>query len=139
MKRPFAIRLLMWFAAFVSAAMYLSILLVIFGLGPVMMGGVLVTRVEWLHIAAPLVTVIGILMALISYGFAANKVWSRHLVPAIFILIFLYASVLGALNAIDRAIMWRAIFNAIVFGSVSVWYFYLKLNVAAYFRELSRR
>jgi len=139
MKQPFAIRILIWFAAFASAAMYLSILLAVFRIGPTIMGGERVTRTEWLHIAAPLVAVIGALMALIAYGFATGKAWSRHLVLAIFVLIFIYASVLGTLNAIHRAIMWRAIFNASVFGSLSVWYFYLKPNVAAYFRELSQR
>ena len=37
---------------------------------------------------------------------------------------------------IHRAIMWRAIINASVFGGASAWYFYFKPNVAAYFREL---
>src|SRR5712691_12346409 len=98
MKQPFAIRILTWFAALASAGMYLSILLAILGIGPTMMGGERVTRTEWLHIAAPLVAVIGVLMALISYGFAARKPWSRHLVMTMFALIFLYAPVLGALN-----------------------------------------
>ena len=35
--------------------------------------------------------------------------------------------------------MWRAIINASVFGAASVWYFYFKPNVAAYFRELRDR
>jgi len=56
-----------------------------------------------------------------------------------FILIGLYASVLGALNSIHHSIMWRAIINASVFGAASAWYFYLKPNVAAYFRELQKR
>ena len=53
--------------------MFLSILLAIYDIGPHIMGGERVTRAEWLHIAAPLVAVIGILMALIAYGFAAQK------------------------------------------------------------------
>ncbi len=101
------------------------------------MGGERVTRDEWLHIAAPLVAVIGILMAFIAYGFAGQKAWSRHVVIAMFGLIIVYASILGALNMIHRVIMWRAIINASVFGGVAVWYFYFKPNVAAYFRELA--
>jgi len=73
LKKPFAIRLLTWFAALASVAMYLSILLAIYDIGPHIMGGERVTRAEWLHIAAPLVAVIGILMALIAYGFAAQN------------------------------------------------------------------
>jgi hypothetical protein len=119
--------------------MYLSILLAVYDIGPTMMGGERVTRTEWLHIAAPLVAVIGILMALISYGFAAQKPWSRHLVVAMFSLIIIYASILGALNLIHHAIMWRAIINGTAFGFPSAWYFYLKPNVAAYFRELKNR
>ncbi len=119
--------------------MYLSIVLAIFDIGPHIMGGERVTRTEWLHIAAPLVAVIGILMAVISYGFATQKLWSRHLVIAMFSLIVVYASILGALNLIHRAIMWRALVNASVFGGASVWYFYFKPNVAAYFRELANR
>ena len=103
------------------------------------MGGERVTRSEWLHIAAPIVAVIGILMAFIANGFATQKYWSRHLVIAIFVLIILYATTLGALNLILRAIMWRAIINASVFGGAAVWYFYFKPNVAAYFRELANR
>jgi len=137
LKRPFAIRVLTWFAALASAGMYLSILLAIWEIGPHIMGGERVTRDEWLHIAAPLVAVIGILMAFIAYGFAGQKAWSRHVVIAMFGLIIVYASILGALNMIHRVIMWRAIINASVFGGVAVWYFYFKPNVAAYFRELA--
>ncbi len=138
-KVPFLIRVFIWFAALACAGMYLSILLAILDIGPHMMGGERVTRSEWLHIAAPLVAVIGILMAMIAYGFAAQKPWSRHLVIAMFALIVLYASVLGALNLVHHAIMWRAIINASVFGGAAVWYFYLKPNVATYFCELANR
>jgi hypothetical protein len=119
--------------------MYLSILLAVLDIGPHIMGGEHVTRTEWLHIAAPLVAVIGILMACISYGFATQKPWPRHVVIAIFVLIVVYASILGALNLIHHAIMWRAIINGTLFGGASVWYFYFKPNVAKYFRELANR
>jgi len=117
--------------------MYLSILLAIHDIGPHIMGGERVTRTEWLHIAAPLVAVIGILMACISYGFASQKHWPRHLVIAMFVVILVYASILGALNLIHQAIMWRAIINGTLFGGASVWYFYVKPNVVQYFRELN--
>jgi hypothetical protein len=103
------------------------------------MGGEKVTRSEWLHIAAPLVAVIGCLMAWIAYGLAARKAWSRHLVMAIFVLIIVYASALGALNVLRHTIMWRAIVNASLFGCASAWYFYFKPNVAQYFRKLGGR
>ena len=98
MKQPLGIRILSWFAAFASAGMFVSIALAILDLGPHLMGGEKVIRSEWLHIAAPLVAVIGCLMASIAYGFAARKAWSRHLVMAIFVLIIVYASSLGALG-----------------------------------------
>jgi hypothetical protein len=138
-SKPFAIRNLTRFAALASAGMYLSILLAVLEIGPHIMGGEHVTRTEWLHIAAPLVAVIGILMAFSAYGFARQKRWSRHLVIAMFALIVFYASVLGALNLVHHAIMWRAIINGTLFGGASVWYFYFKPNVVAYFRELDRR
>jgi hypothetical protein len=138
-KVPFLIRVFIWFATLASVGMYLSILLAILDIGPTMMGGERVTRTEWLHIAAPLVAVIGILMAFIAYGFATQKYWSRHLVIAMFGLIAVYASILGALNVIHHAIMWRAIINGTLFGAASVWYFYFKPNVAAYFCELANR
>ena len=119
--------------------MYLSILLAVRDIGPHMIGGEQVTRSEWLHIAAPLVAVIGILMALIAYGFARQRSWSRHVVIAMFVLIFVYASILGGLNLIHHAIMWRAIINGILFGGASVWYFYFKPNVGEYFRQLAKR
>lgn len=131
--------MLRWFAALASMGMFLSILLAILDVGPHLMGGERVTRSEWLHIAAPLVAVIGCLMASIAYGLATGKPWSRHVVMAIFILIVVYASALGALNALRHTIMWRAIVNASVFAGVAAWYFYFKPNVAEYFRKLGRR
>ena len=138
MNQPFAIRILTWFVALASAGMFVSIVLAILDVGPHLMGGEKVTRSEWLHIAAPLVAVIGCLMALIAYGLRAGKPWSRHLVMAVFGLIIMYASALGALNVLRHIIMWRAIVNASLFGCAAAWYFYLKPNVAAYFRELAK-
>jgi len=138
-KVPFLIRVFIWLAMLASAGMFLSILLAILDIGPHIMGGERVTRSEWLHIAAPIVAVIGILMAFIANGFATQKYWSRHLVIAIFVLIIVYATTLGALNLIHHAIMWRAIINASVFGGASVWYFYFKSSVAAYFCGLKNR
>jgi hypothetical protein len=139
MKQPFAIRILTWFAAFASIGMFVSILLAFLDIGPHLMGGEKVTRSEWLHIAAPLVAVIGCLMALVAYALRARKPWSRHVVLAIFVLIVVYASVLGALNILRHSIMWRAIFNGSLFGAVAGWYFYFKPNVDSYFRELAKR
>jgi hypothetical protein len=139
MKPPRAIPLLTWFAGLGSAGMFVSIALAILDVGPHLMGGEKVTRSEWLQIAAPLVAVIGCLMASIAYGLGARKAWSRHLVLAIFVLIIVYASTLGALHMLRHTIMWRAIVNASVFGCVAAWYFYFKPNVAAYFRELAKR
>ena len=131
--------MLSWFAALASAGMFVSIALAMLDIGPHLMGGEKVTRAEWLHIAAPLVAVMGCLMASIAYGLAARKPWSRHLAIAIFVLIIVYASALGALNVLRHTIMWRAIVNASLFGCASAWYFYFKRNIADYFRELGRR
>jgi hypothetical protein len=139
MKQPLGIQILSWFAALASTGMFVSIALAIFDIGPHLMGGEKVTRSEWLQIAAPLVAVIGCLMASIAYGLAAHKAWSRHLVMAIFVLIIMYASALGALNVLRHTIMWRAIINASLFGCASAWYFYFKPNVAEYFRKLGGR
>jgi hypothetical protein len=138
-RRPFLIRVFTWFTGLASVAMYVSIFLAILDIGPHMMGGERVTREEWLHIAAPLVAVIGVLMAAISYGFATEKTWSRHIVIAMFAVIIIYATSLGALSLIHHPIMWRAIINGTLFGVVSVWYFYFKPNVAAYFRKINDR
>jgi hypothetical protein len=138
-KQPFLIRIRAWFAALASLGMYLSIVLAILGIGPHIMGGERVTREEWLHIAAPLVAVIGVLMACISYGFATEKACARHVVTAMFVLIVVYATILGALNLIHHSIMWRAIINGSLFGCASVWFFYFKPNIVAYFRELKNR
>lgn len=138
LKQPFAIRILTWFAGLASIGMFLSILLAILDIGPHLMGGEEVTRSEWLRVAAPLVAALGCLMALIAYGLATDKPWSRRLVMVVFILIFLYASTLGALDILRQTIMWRAIVNAAVFGFLAGWYFYFKPNVAAYFCELAK-
>jgi hypothetical protein len=138
-EQPFLIRILKWFAALASLGMYLSIVLAILDVGPHIMGGERVTREDWLHIAAPLVAVIGVLMACISYGFATQKAWSPHVVISMFALIVFYALILGALNLIHHAIMWRAIINGTLFGGASFWYLYFKPNVVEYFRELAKR
>jgi hypothetical protein len=138
-NRPFAIRILTWLAGLASAGLYLSILLVFLKIGPVAMGGERVTRTEWLHIAAPLVAAIGILMALICYSLASEKPWSRPLVIAMFGLIIAYAITTAAANWIKPVIMWRAIINATFFGCFAGWYFYLKPNVAEYFHRLQDR
>jgi hypothetical protein len=138
-EQPLLIGILTWFAALGSVGMYLSIVLAILDIGPHIMGGERVTREEWLHIAAPLVAVIGVLMACISYGFAGEKTWSRHVVIAMFALIVVYASTLGALTLIHHAIMRRAIINGTLFCGASVWYFYFKPNVAEYFRRIAKR
>jgi hypothetical protein len=138
-EQPFLIRILKWFAALASLGIYLSIVLAILDVGPHIMGGERVTREEWLYIAAPLVAVIGVLMACISYGLATQKAWSRHVVISMFALIAVYATILGALNLIHHAIMWRAIINGTLFGGASVWYFYFKPNVGEYFRQLAKR
>ena len=75
MMQPLFIRILSWLAGVASAGMFLSILLAILDIGPHLMGGEKVTRSEWLQIAAPLVAVIGCLMASIAYGLAARKAW----------------------------------------------------------------
>jgi hypothetical protein len=139
MKQPLSIRILSWFAALASAGMFVSIALAILDVGPHLMGGERVTCSEWLHIAAPLVAVIGCLMALIAYGLATRRAWSRHLAIAIFVLIIVYASALGALNVLRHTIMWRAIIDASLFGCASAWYLYFKRNVVEYFRKLGGR
>ena len=74
MKQPLAIRILSWFAALASAGMFVSIALAILDIGPDLMGGEKVTRSEWLHIAAPLVAMIGCLMASIAWSCRAQSV-----------------------------------------------------------------
>ena len=76
MRQPVAIRILSWFAALASAGMFVSIALAILDIGPHLISGEKVTRSEWLEIAAPLVAVIGCLMAAIAYGLATRKAWS---------------------------------------------------------------
>jgi len=136
-NQPIAIRILTWFAGLASAGMYLSILLVLLNIVPVRMGGEHVTRTEWLHIAAPMVAAMGVLMPLVCYALAFRNSWSRHVVIAMFALIIVYATILGTLSMIRHSIMWRALINATVFGCLSCWYFYLKPNVVQYFRTLN--
>ena len=51
----------------------MSIVLAILNIGPHFMGGERVARSEWLHIAALIVAVIGILMAFIAYGLTSQN------------------------------------------------------------------
>ena len=138
-SRPALIRILAWLTIPFSVAMFLSIALALLGIGPTIMGGEHVTRANWLHVAAPLVATIGTLMALISYGFTKEKRWSRHLVVGMFVFIIVYALTARMLDGIPARIMWRALLNATFFAGLSIWYFYFKPNVAAYFAELRSR
>ena len=133
--RPAALRVLRWAALAISLGMFLSLALNFFEIGPALMGGERVERAVWWRAAAPLVTVAGLLMACAFYGFSQEKPWSRHCVIALFLFIAIYAAMARALNAIPSRMMWRAFANASLFGALSLWYLYLKPNVAAYFRS----
>ena len=73
LTQPLAIRVLTWFASLISVGMYVSIVLAILEIGPHFMGGERVARSEWLHIAAPIVAVIGIPIAFIAYGLTSQN------------------------------------------------------------------
>jgi len=133
---PALIRVLRWLTPVFAGAMFLSIILVLLEIGPVIMGGQRVDRDTWLHVAAPLVAVIGTLTFLASVGLARRRAWARHLIILMFAFIIAYAISARAFQAIPNGMMWRAIGNASFAGALSVWYFYFKKNVASYFAAL---
>jgi hypothetical protein len=138
MKEPRLIPILSWFALIAGIGMFASILLAALDIGPSIMGGERVTRREWLHIAAPLVAVIGMLMLAVAYGLRSKKPWARHCAMAIPVLIVTYALVTGSLHLIYGVVMWRAIMDGTLLGVATGWYFYHKPNVVCYFANLSR-
>ncbi len=133
---PLFIRIWIWLAALFALGAFVSIGLAYFGIGSFRIGGMPLSHAEWLHIAARLVAVIGLLMACVAYGFASRKSWSRHCAMLVWIVIIAYAIAEGAMKLVPRQIMWRAIIQASLFGCVSGWYLHATRNVAEYFRSL---
>lgn len=131
----------MWFAALFAASTLIMLSLAAFGIGRFVIGDQAVERGVWFRAAGPLLLLTGCLMAGIAYGFRTEKAWSRHLVMTLWIVVALYAlfGLLGGLPAdVPRQLMWRALIEAFVFGSIAAWYFYAKRNVVEYFSILAQ-
>ncbi len=137
LQMPLLMKLGMGFAALFAVGAVTLILLAPFGIGLFEIDGQPVSANEWLRVSAPLFLMAGGLMTGVAYGFRTQQTWSRHLVMALWLLVGLYGLMAGMTGAVPASVMWRAIIQAIVLGSVAAWYFYAKRNVVEYFNTVA--
>ncbi|MEP7199740.1 MAG: hypothetical protein ABI874_07990 [Chloroflexota bacterium] len=134
---PLLMKLGMGLAALFALGAATLILLAQFGIGLFEIDGQPVSANEWLRVSAPLFLIAGGLMAGIAYGFCTRKTWARRLVMALWFAVGSYGLLTGVTGAVPISVMWRAIIQAIVLGSVASWYFYRKRNVVEYFNAIA--
>ncbi len=126
----------MWFGILFALGAVVLISLPAAGVGTFRIGDRAAMPQEWLRVAAPLFFATGCLMASVAYGFRTAKPWSRRVVMVLWAVVAGYGLAAGLLGIVPRAIMWRAVIEAAIFGGICAWYFYVKPNVVAYFRQI---
>ena len=133
---PRMLRLGMWFATAFAIAFPLLLVLVLLSVLPPTVGGERVELGEWMMTSAPLYAVASGLMAGIAYALYHNRSWSRELAILLWVALLVYNAAIGLLGAVPTFEAWRAMTFCLVLGGVSVWYFYFKPNVVAYYESI---
>ncbi|CAN5631923.1 hypothetical protein BH18VER1_BH18VER1_00860 [soil metagenome] len=126
----------MWFGGIYSIGSALAISAVAAGFGEPSLRGVPLTREEWLHVAAPLLGAISLLMGLTSVGLRRHQPWARWTFICIWPLI-LGAGVAAASTA---SIPWwlgrQAAMYASAIGLLSAWLLFWKRSTVLYFYRI---
>ncbi|HEX4600997.1 MAG TPA: hypothetical protein VH116_06370 [Gemmatimonadales bacterium] len=135
-EMPFLMRLGGRLAAAFAAGAGLLLVLAALGVGSFGIAGRPVTSGEWLRVAGPLFLSMGVLMAVIAYGFRARKRWSRHVVMVLWTTVAVYGVAVGVTGRVPAALAWRAALQALGLGALAAWYFYRNADVVGYFRSL---
>ncbi len=125
MKRPRVLTVLMWFCLIyaMGAAIGISVAIVDLGryIGGYSIGGMPVSRAQWLAVAAPLVATIAVFMAATAFALKRHYRWARTAFMCIWPIIMAY----GISNAIIGAIPWtlalRALVDATFVGAIAGW------------------
>lgn len=136
MRRPLLLTVLMWFCATYAIGAAIGIGIVAAGFGETSMGGMPVTRDEWLAVAAPVISSVGALMGVTSIALWRHRRWARWTWMLIWPLLTAWASV----DAIGGVIPWwlarQAIVDAVLFGVASWWLLFRYSPAVVYFYRL---
>lgn len=139
MKRPIALTIVMWFAVLCAIGSLGGIAAAIFGLSDhYLIGGIHVTRQQWLAVAAPLVAMVALLMTLSAIGLWRHRRWARTTFMCIWPVIALYGVVCGFVQAVPWSLAIRAVINAAVVGLFSAWLFFRNRASVSYFASAQR-
>jgi hypothetical protein len=139
MKRPIALSILMWFAGVYLCGAVVGLAIEIEGFGNYSIGGMPVTRHQWLTLAAPLITIIAVLMGLTAVGLRHHRRWARNIFMWIWPLIVIYGLICGVGQAVPWSLAWRAVIEASIVGLISAWLLYRYRPSAEYFKALRTR
>lgn len=135
-RRPLPLTILMWFSGIYAIGAVLGIVAVATGLGSPSMGGMRVTREEWLEVAAPLVGATAVLMGLTSIGLRRHRPWARWC----FMLIWPLIICTGVAMAWTGAIPWwlgrQALIDATAVGAFAAWLLFWYRGSLLYFYRI---
>jgi hypothetical protein len=139
MKRPIVLTILMWFAGLYACGAVVGLAIEFAGLGSYSIGGVPVSRHQWLIVAAPLITAIAALMAVTAIGLRRHQKWTRIVFMCIWPLIAIYGLISGLLRTIPWPLAWRAVIDATVVGLIAAWILYCHRSSVEYFTSIKGR
>jgi hypothetical protein len=126
----------MWFSGIYSVASALGISAVAAGFNELSVGGVPLTRDEWLHVAAPLLGAISLLTGLTSVGLRRHQPWARWTFMCVWPLII----AAGLAAALTDSIPWwlgrQAAIYAFAGGFFSAWLLFWKRSTVLYFYRI---
>lgn len=135
-RRPIPLTILMWLSGIYAVGAVLGIVAVATGLGSPSMGGMQVTREEWVEVAAPLVGATAVLMGLTSIGLRRHRPWARWC----FMLIWPLIICTGVGMAWTGAIPWwlgrQALIDATAVGAFAAWLLFWSRGSLLYFYRI---
>lgn len=142
MKRPLFLSILMWFAGIYAVGAVLGIFAVVFDLGRLTggysMGGMAVSREAWLHIAAPLVATVALLMGATAIGLKNGRRWSRITFICIWPVIVFYGIAAAFFDAVPWALGTRAVIDASCVGAIAGWFLFAYKPSRSYFEAIRK-
>jgi hypothetical protein len=109
------------------------------GFGKYSVGGMPVTRHQWLTVAAPLIALIAALMGVTAIGLHHHRRWARNIFISIWPLIAIYGLICGVVHTVPCSLAWRAVIDASIVGLISGWLLYRSRPSAEYFKSLRMR
>ncbi|PZR77233.1 MAG: hypothetical protein DLM73_00260 [Chthoniobacterales bacterium] len=139
MKRPRVLTVLMWFCAIyaIGAAFGIGAAIVHLGryIGGYSIGGMPVSRAQWLTIAGPLVATIAVFMAATALALKRHYRWARTTFMCIWPIIIAYGIGCAILGAIPWTLALRALVDATFAGAITGWLLFLYKPDRAFFER----